>query len=252
MRQFGRTAASRAALLALVFALVPACGNKNESGSPPPSSGSTGGSGGSGGSGSGPTTLFSEDFGGAFPGTAWTSPSGTGTGWSADISKDVGNASPSLAMTTTMGPAFVQTESNTVIMKAPFTVSVQVAVLAEGEGSGAMDILNSTQTPMAAVEWHPVSVGGAVTFMIADPTAPATPHVMGLVPPAPGPTFHTFTFSVDASGNATWTMDGGSPVLAASGFPTSGPFVMRLYDNIQAVAGPFATFYFDNVKITIP
>lgn len=232
---------ARAGLL-LALVLVPACGNKHESGSAPPAVGGSGGSDGA---------LFSEDFSGTFPGTAWNTPSGS-AGSTVEIAAGTGNPAPSLSITTTSGPGFAQAQCNTVIMKAPFSISTDMAVQTAGEGSGALDLLNSAQQPIAVVEWHPPQVGGAVTFMIADPAAPGNPHLTSVVPPAAGPTFHTFKFSVDASGNATWTMDGGTPVLSATGFPTSGPFVIRLYDNIQSTTGPFAKFFFDNVKITAP
>ncbi len=204
-----------------------------------------------------PVVLIEEGFDGAYPGTAWTAPSANGPGPSAAIDSGQGNPAPSLMMTTSAGPdpltatgpLFLTTESTTTLSGGPVTVSVDMMVPASGEGSGSIAILDGTNSPIAAAEWHPTDTFGAVTFMLVDSANPA-PATAGVPPPPPG-AYHKLTFSVDAAGQASWSMDGGEPVLSQSGFPP-GPYTVRLYLMVASSSGPFATFFFDNVKATAP
>ena len=69
--------------------------------------------------------------------------------------------------------------------------------------------------------------------------------------PLAGSGFHTFTFAVTASGEATWSLDG-TVVMTHAGFPNDMVRV-QLYDNIgSAAATTFATFKFDDLSITSP
>jgi hypothetical protein len=204
-----------------------------------------------------PVTLFEENFSGAYPGTAWTTPSPNGPGPTAAISAGDGNPAPALTMTTSAGPdpltasgpLFILTDSTMTFTGAPLTVSVDMMVPAAGEGSGSIAILDGTNTPVAAAEWHPTTSFGAITFMIADSVNP-TPATTGVPPPPPG-AYHNLRFSVDAGGQASWSLDGGASVLTHSGFPP-GPYKVRLYLMVASPTGPFATFHFDNVLVTTP
>jgi hypothetical protein len=232
-------------LLLAAAVLVPACGEdgkRKPRGGPDPAPNKV--------------TLFEEGFSGAFPGNAWTDPTSSGPGPSASIAAGEGNPAPSLLMTTSAGPApmgaplILYTDSTTSISGGPVTVSVDMQVPAAGDGSGAIAILDSTNTPIAAAEWHPTETFGGLTFMIADPVSP-TPATVVVAPPPPGAAPHRLAFSVDAAGAAQWTLNGGAPALTGSGFP-AGPYKVRLYLFVSSSTGPYASFHFDNVLATTP
>jgi len=229
MKRLGTLALHLCALTGLGL-LVPACGGKNHDDG-----------GGAGGSFSA-TPLFSEEFSGAFPGTAWSPP---GSGGMVQVDATTGNPAPSLLMTTTTRPAFVATSTTMTFNSQPMTVSVRMSASGTGDGSGGVGIFNSTGNPVAAAEWH-AATPSALTFSILGATNP-TPVAAPLLNSG----FHTFTFSVDASGSAAWSIDG-TPVMTLSGFP-AGQMRVELYDFVPAGAGTtFATFRFDNVTVTSP
>lgn len=213
--------------------LLPACGGNN------------GGGGNSSGGSSAPTPLFTEDFGKAFPGTAWSAPFTQGSGTSIQIDAATGNPAPSLAMTTTSGASFVGTTTTMSFSSRPSTVSVQISATGTGQGSGGVAILDHTGVSVAAAEWH-AATPSALTFRIL-----GTTNANPIPVPLPGSGFHTFTFSVDAAGTAVWMIDS-SPVMTLGGFPDD-MMRLQLYDNIlSGGTGGFATFRFDNVTITSP
>lgn len=215
----------QAFLLALAALAIPACGG--------------GGDGGGGKS----QTLFKEDFAGAFPGTAWTAPFSTASGTSVQIDNSGGDAT--LRMTTTADPAFVGTTTTTEFNSRPMTVTVRISATGDGEGSGGVAILDHLGASVAAAEWH-AATPSALTFRILSTTNPNPVPV-----PLAGSGFHTFTFSVDASGEATWKIDG-TKVMTEGGFPDDLVRV-QLYDNVSSTsASSFALFRFDDVEVTSP
>ncbi len=229
MKRLGTFAIPLCALTALGL-LVPACGGKNDNG------------GGATGVSSTVTPLFTEEFNAAFPGTAWSPP---GSGGVVQIDAASGNPAPSLLMTSSTRPAFVATSTTMTFNSTPMTASVQMSATESGDGSGGFGIFNSVGDPVAAAEWH-AATPSALTFSILG-TTNATP----VAAPLPNSGFHTFTFSVDASGSASWRIDG-TPVMSLSGFP-NGPMRVELYDVVPAGAGTtFATFRFDNVTVSSP
>jgi hypothetical protein len=218
-----------AAMAALV---VPACGGKNSSDT--------------GGAPSGTpsvTTLFSEDFSKAFPGTSWSAPFTSGSGTSVMVDSSTGDPEPSLAMTTSGSPSFVGTTTIMSFSSRPATFSVQISVTGSGEGSGGIAIIDHTGVSVAAAEWH-AATPSALTFRIQGTVNP-TPVAV----PLSGSGFHTFSFTVDSMGGATWRVDS-APVMSMGGFP-SDMMRLQLYDNIPT-GSTFATFRFDNISISSP
>lgn len=224
---------SRQAFLLFFAALaIPACGgggdgnsNGNNPGGPPQSQ-----------------ELFKEDFSGAFPGTSWSSPFSTGSGTSVQIDSSAGD--PALRMTTTSGPAFVGTTTTASYSSRPLTVSVKISATGSGEGSGGIAILDHLGASIAAAEWH-AATPSALTFRIQSETNP-TPVAV----PLPGSGFHTFTFAVTSSGEASWSLDG-TEVMNNAGFPNDMVRV-QLYDNISSSSASFALFRYDDLSVTSP
>jgi hypothetical protein len=224
----------RHAVLLIVAALaIPACGD----------GGGGGGGGNNSGGGSRSQPLFEETFDGAFPGTSWSAPFSVGSGTSIQIASTGGD--PALEMTTTSDPSFVGTTTTDEFSSRPMTVSVRMAATGSGEGSGGIAILDHLGAAVAAAEWH-AATPSALTFRIENETNPSPVAV-----PLAGSGFHTFTFTVTASGEASWSLDG-TVVMTRGGFPNDLVRV-QLYDNIStALATDFAVFMFDDLQITSP
>ena len=223
MVRFGR----QVLLLALASLAIPACGGGNND------------SGGSGQS----KELFKEDFSGAFPGTSWSTPFSTGSGTSIEIDSSGGDEA--LRMTTTDDPSFVGTTTMISFASRPMTLTVKISETGSGEGSGGVAVLDHNGASIAAAEWH-AATPSALTFRILSTTNP-TPVAV----PLSGSGFHTFTFTVSASGEASWKLDG-TLVMTVSGFPDDMVKV-QLYDNISSTsASSFALFRFDDVTLTSP
>lgn len=215
-------------LLALAALAIPACG---------------GGGGDDGNGGGNAQVLFKEDFSGAFPGTSWSAPFSTGSGTSIQIDSSGGDAA--LRMTTTDDPAFVGTTTSASFNSRPMTVSVKISSTGSGEGSGGFAILDHTGASIAAAEWHAATPSG-LTFRILSAVNP-TPVAV----PLAGSGFHTFTFTVSDSGEASWKLDG-TTVMTQSAFP-SDMVRVQLYDNVSSTSGSsFALFRFDDVTVTSP
>jgi hypothetical protein len=225
---------SRQAFLLLVSALaIPACGGGHGDGNKTSAGG---------GGGTSSNELFKEDFDGAFPGTAWSAPFTTGSGTSVEIDH---SGDPALRVTTSSDPSFVGTTTTGSFNSRPMTVSVKIAASGSGEGSGGIAIVDHLGASIAAAEWHAATPSG-LTFRIQSSTNP-TPVAV----PLAGSGFHTFTFSVTASGEASWSLDG-TEVMTHGGFP-SDMVRVQLYDNIGSTsATTFAAFTFDDLSITSP
>ena len=230
MKRFSKPAFSLGAT-ALLALLVPACGGNNGSNSATTSSASS------------VTTMFSDDFSKAFPGSEWSAPFSTGSGTSIAIDAGTGNPQPSLAMSGSEAPAFVATTTIMSFSSHAATFSVQMMASGSGEGSGGIAIVDHTGVSVAAAEWH-AATPSALTFRIQSTVNP-TPVAV----PLAGSGFHTFSFSVDSAGKATWKVDS-TPVMSQGGFP-SDMMRLELYDNIPS-GSTFATFRFDNSLGTSP
>ncbi len=245
MKKYGWRAAARLLTLALLGVLLPACGSRssgggNPGGGPPPPSG----------------PLFSDDFSADFPGTRWALSPTSGNGATAQIDASAGHPAPCLSMTASQEGSFVGYDTNMTFDGSTVTFTVELAVPSDGEGSGGIALLNMSMNPLAQVEWHPSSPG-AITFWIQSSGG----DTVGVFPPAPSDTFHTFKFTLDNAGHATWFFDG-SPVMSKDSFP-SGRLSLRIYDLIPTTTPPtvptapspapsFATFRFDNITVTSP
>jgi len=225
MKRFG-TSASTLAAAGILALILPACGGNNKSDAPATSSGAAS-----------VTTLFSDDFSKAFPGTTWSAPFTLGSGTSIQVD------SGALAMTSSASPSFVGTTTTMSFASRPATFNVQVMATGTGEGSGGISIVDHTGVSVAAAEWH-AATPSALTFRILSTVNPDP-----VAAPLVGSGFHTFTLAVDAAGNATWSIDS-TPVMSLGGFPTD-MMHLQLYDNI-AGGSSFATFHFDNILITSP
>ncbi|HVE38570.1 MAG TPA: hypothetical protein VNM14_01700 [Planctomycetota bacterium] len=225
------TSAFTVGAVALLALILPACGGNHDSNAPATSGTAS------------VTTLFSEDFSKAFPGTTWSAPFRSGSGTSIQVDAANGNPEPSLAMTSSGSPAFVGTTTTMSFASRPATFSVQMMANGSGEGSGGIAIVDHTGVSVAAAEWH-AATPSALTFRILGTVNPNP-----VAAPLAGSGFHTFTFSVDATGNATWQVDS-TPVMSLGGFP-SDMMRLQLYDNITT-GSSFATFRFDNISITSP
>lgn len=222
----------KASLLLAAALLIPACGDGSKGSAP-----ATGVSSAS--------VLFSEKFETVFPGSQWTPALMTGTGASAIVDGSAGAPAPSLAMTLTDGPSSIGTSTVTAFSSSSLTVSVQMSASSADEGIGGIGIFDSAGQPIAVAEWHPASPS-AITLRILGTT-------LGVTPPSPGAAFHTFVFSVTASGDASWTIDGAAiPAMTQSGFPTDMVNVNLYASTASTTATTFAVFRFDNVIVTSP
>jgi hypothetical protein len=222
----------KASLLLAAALLVPACGDgKKETAT------------GTGASSA--NVLMSEKFETVFPGTQWTPALMTGTGASAIVDGSSGAPTPSLALALTDGPSSIGTSTVTAFASRSLTVSVQMSASSDAEGSGGIGLFDSTGQPVAVAEWHPATPA-AITLRILGTT-------VGVTPPSPGALFHQFVFTVTASGEASWTIDGAAiPAMTQSGFPSDMLNVNLYSSTASSSATSFATFRFDNVTVTSP
>lgn len=193
-----------------------------------------------------PVTLFLETFNGAYPGTSW-SPSVTGSATAVkDVTNGVGSTPPfaSLVMTASAAPSSVATETTASFNPAAMTVSVAMAAdTATGnDGIGTITIRDFSSASVASVSWNETTNVVTLTIFGATNATIATP--------AANLKFHKFTFSVNASGKATWSMDNGSILMSAVNFPP-GPWTVELGGSFPAGTS-WASFYFDNVTVTTP
>jgi hypothetical protein len=185
--------------------------------------------------------LLIDGFSGTFPGANWTVPATTGTGVAPTIVAS-GNPSPSLQFSsaTTTGTASTTTTSS--FNNPGVSLSVQEAVTTATPAlQGSSTISIQTTTLQATAVWD--NATGQVTFMITGTVLGTTSAV------ASDGTFHTFKFSVDAGGNATWYLDG-AVKQTKPGFPAG---MLQLMLSAGFTAGPTgAMFRFDNVAVTNP
>jgi hypothetical protein len=212
----------RIGLVAAAGLLLPACGGNFKAGS----------------------TLFTEQFNGAFPGTSWTAPVTTGAP-SVAIDGTTGLSAPSLKMTTTTATASATTRTVLGFNNPNVSISVHMAAQSGGTseiGTGTVSIVDSTPAVVATASWD--NATNLITFHINGGSADQTVAV------AANSSFHRLLFTVSASGVASWTFDNGAPLVTRSGFP---PGLLQVDLGSTFGAGSaWPSFFFDFVNVTSP
>jgi hypothetical protein len=190
-----------------------------------------------------PAPLLAEGFNGAFPGANWTAPVKTGAGVDPTII-GTGNPSPGLQFSIPSATGTSTTKTTASFNNPNLTISLQEAatsVPTGTNGSSTVAILDATSAVVATATWD--NVTGTVAFTIAGVPALATSAL------ASDGVIHTFKFNVDASGNATWALDGATKQTVAP-FP-AGMLKVQLSATFGTGAS-WPTFLFDNVTVTSP
>jgi len=185
--------------------------------------------------------LLTEGFISTFPGTNWTVPTTTGSGTSTAI---VNTGDPKLTFSTANPVSSSSTTTTASFNNPKLTIVVQEAVTTATAGllgSSMISIVDGANAVQATATWD--NAAGTVSFTIAGLAGPSTATL-----PSDG-SFHTFKFSVDAGGTATWVLDGATKQTTAP-FP-AGMLKLRL----QAAFGTgsaWPVFSFDNISVTSP
>jgi hypothetical protein len=191
-----------------------------------------------------PAPLLAEGFNGTFPGANWTTPGTTGTTTTQIIG--VGNPAPGLSFSAGANNSSSTTTTTAAFNNPSLSISFQEAVTSATpglDGSSTVSILDSTNAVVATAKWDNVAGGGTVSYTIASVAGPSTSTLV-----ADG-VIHTFKFSVDASGNASWALDGATKQTVAP-FPAG---MLRVRLRADFGTGPsWPTFLFDNVTVTSP
>lgn len=215
MKRSGRPLARIAATVALGI-LIPACSNGTSTTTTPSG-----------------TVFLNEQFA-AFPNPTWTV---TGAGV-ASLDSFAGNPQPCL-MTTPGGstPASLVIQSTVQFGGADLTFSADIDLVEVGPGLGGGRFVirdSSSNSPIATVTWD--AQMGTILFTIGTDVSSS----MGIVP-----AFHTFSFTYDSAGTATWKV-GGSSFFSVAGFHPPVLMVVSLENTSVSV------FEFDNVIVTSP
>jgi hypothetical protein len=216
------TLAALLCIIALAI-LAASCGGNSSSKQPP-----------------GPQTLFFDDFSGAFPGANWTIGAGSPT-----IDPDIGNPAPSLMFPSLEATGYSWIQSNV----PPFSTSLGITISA--------DMGFPTDQPVFSqfliYDKFPALGGGPQAYVYLDQTAGTvtynlttgvTPEVTVVNSLAADTKFHTYTFNVDTSGNATWTRDGVQQA-ATTGF-SCDTLILKFE------GGWTGETYVDNVTVVVP
>jgi hypothetical protein len=186
--------------------------------------------------------LLTEGFNSTFPGTNWTVPTTTGSGTSTAI---VNTGDPALTFSTT-GPTASSSSTTTLgsFNNPNLTIVVQEAVTTATPGLAGVStiaIVDGSNAVQATAAWDNAS--GTVSFTIATLPGPLTATL-----PSDG-SFHTFKFSVDSAGTATWILDGATKQTTLN-FP-AGMLKLRLSASFPA-GSAWPVFSFDNISVTSP
>jgi hypothetical protein len=211
--------------ISLLFfaAILPAC-YKSKSYSPPP--------------GGGAGALFTEAFV-SYPSSSWNGP----TVSMATATSFYAPPYYYLKMSDTARPGSASTTTVMTFMAQPITFSVDLEVSATSAlaDTESIQILDSTSAAVLASAVYDASTG-MITFTIG--ATSFTPVALSTG------AFHTVTFKVDASHNATWTTGATTTSPAAAfGTPTLR-LGLRADFAIGAPAAP--NFFFANVLVTSP
>ena len=186
--------------------------------------------------------LLTEGFNATFPGANWTVPATTGSGTSTQI---VNTGNPVLAFSTT-GPVASSSQTTTLgsFNNPNLTIAVQEAVTTATPGLAGVStisIVDGSNAVQATAAWD--NATGTVSFTIAGLPGPSTATL-----PSDG-SFHTFRFSVDSGGTATWMLDGATKQTTLN-FP-AGMLKLRLSASFPA-GSAWPVFSFDNISVTSP
>lgn len=186
--------------------------------------------------------LLNEPFNGTFPGSTWTSPATTGSGGTVQIIS-TGNPQPGLEFSGVAATGSVSTTTTSAFSNPGVTFSVQESASSTPPGlvgTSTISIVDSTPTVVATAVWD--AGAATVVFMITGTTTSSSALAVDGA-------FHTFKFSVDSSGNASWILDGGTKQTKGS-FP-AGNLNLRLGATF-GTGSAWPTFLFDNVIVTAP
>jgi hypothetical protein len=185
--------------------------------------------------------LLAEGFNNTFPGANWTAPATTGPGTSTQI---VNAGDPVLTFSTTGATASSSQTTTLASFNNPnLTIALQEAANSATPGlpgSSTISIVDATPAVVATAVWD--NATGMVTFAIPG-TGGATRTL-----PSDG-SFHTFKFTVDAAGNASWALDGAT-TLTKPAF-AAGMLKLRLSAAFPA-GSAWPAFSFDDISVTSP
>src|SRR5439155_23053590 len=116
-------------------------------------------------------------------------------------------------------------------------VSASTAVV----GTGTVTLLDAASAVVASASWD--NATGKITFHIAGGTDAQSAAI-----PADG-LFHHLVFSVNSSGSAVWSLDGGGGLVTQT-IPAA---TLKLQLGATFGAGTsWPAFFFDNVAVTSP
>lgn len=176
------------------------------------------------------TVVFSDSFGGDYPGTQWTPPAGDG---SAMID------SGSLLLSGLKNGDMITTETVLAFANPPLTMSLDMAASVADRGVLTVSVVDSSNAVVASMAWDTDSPSIDVEILGTVAVIPA--------PSADG-TYHALSFEVDGAGAATWVLNGVDE-LTVAGLP-AGDLKLR----ISATWGPGGgvDYLIDNVRVTIP
>jgi len=184
-----------------------------------------------------PAPLLTDTFSSPFPDSSWGAAVLTGSGTAPVTTGGV------LTFTASAQPSSSTTMTTSSFTNPSVTFNVQMgAQSASQPGIGTIELVNGSNAVVAFVSWD---VGtGMITYSI-NGTA-----IAPQLAPSPLGTLTGFSFSVNSSGNATWSHNNVS-VATNSAFP-AGPLSLRLGATWSSGVAPFATFSFDNASVTSP
>lgn len=191
-----------------------------------------------------PAPLLSEGFNsGAFPDANWTAAVKTGAGVDPSI-VGTGNPAPALQFSISAPTGTTSTTTTASFNNPNLTISMQEAVTSVTPsliGSSTIAILDATPMVVATATWN--NFTGHVSYTIASVAGPTSSTLVS------DGAIHTFKFNVDASANASWTLDGTTKQTVAP-FP-AGMLKVQLSATFGTGAS-WPTFLFDNVMVTSP
>jgi hypothetical protein len=203
----------------------------------------TGASAGSSGSsaGAGPTTILSDDFAGPLPDSNWTLVRG-----GALVDSSAGNPGPSLALTATSTAGAAVRTVATFDTARGVTVSVDIAPSLSYPAEASVAVIDPANGPIAGLWVDDGSFtcwGGTGLWYNPNP-----PLYFQQVPGIRSPAWDTYSLTIDAGGNWSWTIDG-QPV--ANG-PQPGASGSSLVLEISITDPGANGSRFDNVRIEVP
>jgi hypothetical protein len=223
-------------LLALIVlaGLLPACGNDHGGPPPPPPA----------------STLFFEGWDSAItpgdPGSQWTGFLATGGAILAGGIDTTGNPFLFLrCLDRGEGISTISTTALTTVDAPELTLSADMAMSHQDEGIGSFVLSAAGAEARAdfdALLGHvavSITIGGATTDAVFVPSTPFGP-------------FHHVDFSVDAAGNASWSVDGSLLPVTTGPWPASSVAITLSATYTGSGFSPGPQFDFDNILATTP